>query len=161
MPLLKRRQYTRSDDRGRPVVLRAYNEVPPALKLTAEELEIARAWHKNHRFPWRETWLFLLGLALAICILFLPHLNGLQVAPIWDWVSALIAIVIVIAIAPILTAALLRHASNGVLAARRCPSCYHHLRLLPVEADGCTVCPGCGAAWRLAERKPEAGGKEG
>ncbi|MDY7110249.1 MAG: hypothetical protein SYC29_16595 [Planctomycetota bacterium] len=153
---LKRRQYTRRDDRGRAVVLCPYNEVPAALKLTGEELEAARAWHKRHRFPWREIWLFLVGLAAAIIILFLPHVNGVRLAPIWDWACAVIAIVIVIAMSPILTAALLRHTSNGVLAARRCPSCYHHLRLLPTEPDACTICPGCGAAWRLAEHRPDA-----
>jgi hypothetical protein len=157
---LKRRSHTRLDDRGKTVVLCPYNEVPPALKLTNEEIEAARVWHKNHRFPWRETWRFLVGLAAAIFILFLPHVNGVQMAPVWDWGCAAIAILIVIAIAPMLTTALLRHASNGVLAARRCPSCYHHLRLLPVEPDGCTICPGCGAAWRLAERTPHPGDHE-
>jgi hypothetical protein len=31
----------------------------------------------------------------------------------------------------------------------RCPSCAYKLTSLPVEADGCTVCSECGAAWRL------------
>lgn len=153
MPLLKRRQYARLDDRGQEVVLCPYDEVPQAMKLTVKEIDAARAWHRNHRFPWREIWLFLLGLAAAIMILFLPHISGVQLAPVWDWVCAAIAIGMVVASSPILTASLLRHASNGVLAAGRCPSCYYHLSLLQTEDDGCTVCPGCGAAWRLAERK--------
>jgi hypothetical protein len=159
MPLVKRRQYTRPDDRGQDVVLCPYNEVPPPLRLTEKEVEAARAWHRHHRFPWPEIWLFLLGLAAALGIMFLPHVGGVQLAAIWDWVCAAIAIGLVIALSPILTASLLRHASNGVLAAGRCPSCYYHLSLLETEADGCTVCPGCGAAWRLAERR--AGGEAG
>jgi hypothetical protein len=39
-------------------------------------------------------------------------------------------------------AAMLKH--------RHCPHCGYDLRLLPVEpADGATVCPECGTAWRL------------
>jgi len=30
-----------------------------------------------------------------------------------------------------------------------CPACGHSLRGLAPEADGCVVCPECGAAWRL------------
>jgi len=156
MRLFKRRQYTRLDDRGREVVLCPYNEVAPSLKLTKEQIEAARAWHTDHHFPWWEIRLFLLGLAAAVIVLFLPHINLAPLAPVWDWVCAAIAIGMVIALSPILTGALLRHTSGGVLAAGRCPCCYYHLSLLPSEDDGCTVCPGCGAAWRLAQRRERA-----
>lgn len=37
-----------------------------------------------------------------------------------------------------------------MLAHRRCPHCGYDLRLLPVDpADGATVCPECGCAWKL------------
>ena len=43
-----------------------------------------------------------------------------------------------------IAAAMLKH--------RRCPHCGYDLRLLPVApADGTTVCPECGCAWKLAE----------
>ncbi|HLP82761.1 MAG TPA: zinc ribbon domain-containing protein [Phycisphaerales bacterium] len=32
---------------------------------------------------------------------------------------------------------------------RRCPSCDFSLMEITAEADGCTVCPECGAAWRI------------
>ncbi len=32
---------------------------------------------------------------------------------------------------------------------RQCPACDYNLRSLPMEHDGCTVCPECGAAWRM------------
>jgi hypothetical protein len=33
---------------------------------------------------------------------------------------------------------------------RRCPKCGYDLRLLPADpADGATVCPECGCAWRI------------
>ena len=36
-----------------------------------------------------------------------------------------------------------------MLAAPMCPACHHLLTGVPAQADGCTVCPECGAAWRL------------
>lgn len=37
-----------------------------------------------------------------------------------------------------------------------CGSCAHELRGLPSHEDGCTLCPECGAAWRLDPAKPPA-----
>jgi hypothetical protein len=34
-------------------------------------------------------------------------------------------------------------------AAEYCPACGHNLRGVSTESDGCTVCPECGAAWRV------------
>ncbi len=36
-------------------------------------------------------------------------------------------------------------------ALRACASCGYSLQRLSPEPDGCTVCPECGAAWRLAQ----------
>lgn len=33
----------------------------------------------------------------------------------------------------------------------RCPACQYSLASLEPATDGCTVCPECGAAWRLAK----------
>ena len=39
---------------------------------------------------------------------------------------------------------------NIILKHSRCPHCGYDLRMLPVDpADGATVCPECGCAWRL------------
>ena len=35
-------------------------------------------------------------------------------------------------------------------------ACGHDLKGTPVAEDGCTVCPECGAAWRMPERAPSA-----
>jgi hypothetical protein len=37
---------------------------------------------------------------------------------------------------------------------RRCPSCGYSLGDLAAQPDGCTVCPECGAAWRLGAAPP-------
>jgi ssDNA-binding Zn-finger/Zn-ribbon topoisomerase 1 len=34
----------------------------------------------------------------------------------------------------------------------RCPKCVFNLARLPAEQDGCTVCPECGAAWKLPQQ---------
>lgn len=39
---------------------------------------------------------------------------------------------------------------DTILAEGYCVSCGYELAGLPVEADGCTVCPECRAAWRIA-----------
>lgn len=36
-----------------------------------------------------------------------------------------------------------------------CPSCEYEIVGLPVERDGCVVCPECGGAWRV-EAEPSA-----
>ncbi len=40
----------------------------------------------------------------------------------------------------------------------RCPHCGYDMRLLPTDpADGATVCPECGCAWRLADKTVASG----
>ncbi len=36
------------------------------------------------------------------------------------------------------------------MAINRCTACLYDLSAAPTEDDGCTVCPECGAAWRLS-----------
>lgn len=43
----------------------------------------------------------------------------------------------------------LRRARSAMLRHRRCPGCLQSLQGLGTDADGCTCCPECGAAWRL------------
>ncbi len=43
------------------------------------------------------------------------------------------------------------HAIRRTLLSRLCPACEFSLRDLQSHADGCTVCPECGAAWRIPE----------
>ena len=35
-----------------------------------------------------------------------------------------------------------------------CAACHYGLEAIPVEDDGCVVCPECGAAWRREEEPP-------
>ena len=38
---------------------------------------------------------------------------------------------------------------KGVLLVRHCATCGYSLASVPPEPDGCTICPECGAAWKL------------
>lgn len=40
----------------------------------------------------------------------------------------------------------IQQAATGV---GKCATCLYHLEAIPAEADGCTVCPECGSAWKL------------
>lgn len=51
---------------------------------------------------------------------------------------------------------------RGMISLGCCPVCTYNLSGLESETDGCTVCPECGAAWRLpddlaSERSPFSG----
>ena len=39
------------------------------------------------------------------------------------------------------------HARDAMLGFGLCPHCAHGIGRIPPEADGCVVCPECGAAW--------------
>jgi hypothetical protein len=57
-----------------------------------------------------------------------------------------------------------RHQQIGgvMLRHQRCPHCGYDLRLLPTDpADGLTVCPECGCAWRLDQTGHGEGGSDG
>jgi hypothetical protein len=50
------------------------------------------------------------------------------------------------------------HIAAAMLRHLRCPHCGYNLRLLPPDsADGATVCPECGCAWKLDDRRQRAG----
>ena len=42
-------------------------------------------------------------------------------------------------------------ARDAMFSFGRCPSCAYELRAAPIQDDGCSVCPECGAAWRLTK----------
>lgn len=44
----------------------------------------------------------------------------------------------------------LRGAARAFASTGICPSCFTDLSIAPPEPDGCTACPMCGAAWRVA-----------
>jgi len=97
----------------------------------------------------------LLLYALAVAVFFSPMLVvSFEVfASVWIVVYSITSLFLMVFIARVG----IRIASQETLAVRartmrhgsQCPQCWYDLVGLEPEADGCTVCPECGTAWRL------------
>jgi|GEM_PF-1976049 len=72
-----------------------------------------------------------------------------------DWVVALLAGLIICPLFPVLLRERRREAKErlrvGYLRACQCPCCDYDLTGQVADADGCRVCPECGAAWKVAK----------
>lgn len=138
---------TRLDDRGTEIGVHEREERPDRPALTPEQSERIWIWLRRRRSPWRFVVPSLIILAMAVCTLGVSlFMVPLSEAVRWAIVLGLALFVamcqrsLTVAAAP---------GSYALLAIGRCPSCDYDLAHLPPEADGCTVCPECGAAWRL------------
>lgn len=49
-----------------------------------------------------------------------------------------------------------RRAVRAVCLSGYCPKCGYCIQGLPVQSDGLTICPECGAAWRVGETEIES-----
>lgn len=80
----------------------------------------------------------------------------------WLWAPFFVWMLIKLALYGILKARMRAGGSENALVRamlkeRHCPSCAYLLKGLPADpADGCTVCPECGGAWRLPGRETGA-----
>lgn len=144
----------RVDHRGRPMNCALYRPPKRAKSEYAERCSTASREILN---PVRAKGLLLMCALTAAAIvlvgrmayIFAENLTG----PLWPVLAYLPPI------AFLLLAALLFHRGDSLvrrsaieectLAKGLCPSCWELLAGLPAEADGCTLCPECGAAWRL------------
>ncbi len=126
-----------------------------------------RGWDRKKDFKkarWRATpawakWMF----GLAAGALILSILTGGVLATIAhvfemsfaDWVGDLVvtavggSLVAMIGAGGVTVAVEDRAAIRAILSMRVCLKCFYDLRGTPARADGCTVCPECGATWRL------------
>ena len=127
------------DDRGQPVrdaSLIEWNEIEPAWRDIGPEgrrrilisAAIALACAGTAAYLWWFT-----GRRIALILLLL----SLAVVPVF-WGS--------------ITAGL--RWSKGIAEVKRrslCPACHYDIAGCAAQADGCTVCPECGAAWRVGK----------
>jgi hypothetical protein len=130
--------------------------------LDADQRRIVLQWRRERRIAAGRpatTGRFLLIL-LGICLLTgVVTLGGSAFVWLFIWepnaripligtgLSGLVAIVMVIA-------RLSRPESARQAGRSVCPICIYPLASIPVEADGCSVCPECGAAWRVNATSP-------
>jgi hypothetical protein len=75
--------------------------------------------------------------------------------PDFPALALMLLVIVVIGVVPAILYGLIfkrkvaRAAAAALLREGFCPSCAYHLRSLAPDPDGCTVCPECGAGWRL------------
>ncbi len=97
----------------------------------------------------------LLSLWLAPLVLW-----AFDTPPVLEWSICGVWLVFAMVIfTRLMKVSLIRWQSRGLVAIGRCPSCGYDLLNLPVADDGCSVCPECGAAWRVGsdDQSPDAG----
>jgi len=144
--------YTIEDDRGKPVPLCDFtkaglrNARPTRTPHDAEIMIAARRW-----FP--------VLAALFILLYLVPSaLNMILVSTSSPGLGSIKPTLVLILLGYIIFAtrpkrkkrtAFDEDARRSLIRATACPSCGYSLRDVTPEADGCTVCPECGAAWRL------------
>ncbi len=143
-----------ADDRGRPIKLR-FRGVPIFARVKGHGIE------RRHRF-YEVAWIspgiivaaFILGILLFVARFTLLR-NHLPAAIAAQFVGTLLLLWGPLGLISIVIAA---RATSGmcerVFARRdeqnRCRACTFSLAGLAAEPDGCTVCPECGAAWKLS-----------
>jgi len=142
------------DHRGRPAELREWAELPTRFTLSTELRDRFRRWTRTHHPP---AWL---AVVLALPFLLLLEIGVLWYLriplPVWaQWGLVGLPALVLFTLAPRTVKVItLRWQCAFLINVGRCPSCGYELRALPPADDGCTVCPECGAAWRLPEEHP-------
>jgi predicted RNA-binding Zn-ribbon protein involved in translation (DUF1610 family) len=125
------------DQRGRKVELRERRKMPTPFRFDRKR---QRRWFKAHPPPWWG-WLLICGLgAVGWVALRIPSQYsalGYAVIPLFMLSSRWLKV------------AGLRMRAPFYISLGRCASCGYDLSHHHPESDGCTVCPECGAAWRL------------
>lgn len=146
-----------ADDRGRRVTLfsargqpRARFDADPGLREIVERLAASASLSLNERVSLHQVLIFvpfiIAPVAIAILNSFIPGL------PPWVGTIFLAAgLVVLMPIAMAIGSARIANRTRATfLREGRCPSCAYTLAGLPAEADGCTACPECSAAWMAA-----------
>ena len=169
-PTKPRRTGRFKDARGKPAsLLDPYllhklgrHDVIPAEPLAEIARGIGSGWAKAGRLIFSVIW------PVVLVCLVIAHVDkwggGFAVHPreLRLWIVLLVIFVVNVALVWFLSrAGRLTRACSVMLKHLRCPHCGYDLRLLPADpADGATVCPECGCAWKLDNTgavQPEAG----
>lgn len=136
------------DARGIAIELRDLKKMPSGDQITRQW----RANAKNRPVVSRRTNKILVfwwvGLICAFGVVALMIL-GVKF-PTWaNSVFILIVLPLTILLTRIFIVICMRWQCAWIVANGRCGSCGYDLAKLPIAEDGCTICPECGAAWKL------------
>lgn len=146
------------DNRGREVPLWRGRgnkaDIPPALRLVVSH---AHAGSKRFAISYAAGAFSGAAVLAAIALIVDARIFG-------EWRILVILSVMIVGLGAVLTyggsigrAGREEVAREGMLLIGRCPSCTYSLAGCAVEADECTVCPECGAAWRIANKSEQRG----
>ncbi len=136
------------DARGNEIELRDIKKMPSGDEITKRMLACGR---KRVRFVapsgWRPWFLLLWSFAVTAYLSLLFF--GVSL-PSWSgWMITCIIVLGGILSTRVCRTVGLEIQASSLLAIDRCASCGYQLGKLPVEVDSCTICPECGAAWKL------------
>jgi len=157
------------DDRGRTLTLLRNDILKSMGDEVPDELErrVRRMMLRGYfgRLRWRLVALVAILILLVMSLLWINPfvVRAIGVARISGWAGLIMPVVCGAGIWLIVTAALqyerfaARRRGLRLLAREgHCLRCLYSLRGIPPQKDGCTVCPECGAAWRLAPETEKA-----
>ncbi len=138
------------DVRGKEIRIRETWNMPTRFKFTREQDVAYKKWLRMQPVLWTVL-LWVVPWFIPLLILVLQMSTEIVPEPVFLWSLLLSCLVAVEFSVYSVRGALLREKSRFYPVIRRCASCGYDLSGLKAEEDGCTVCPECGAAWRLDE----------
>lgn len=143
-----------TDDRGNAVELRDFKKMPSGKQITKQEMDEARKQAINPDLNGLLLW-FLPGMLILVgCIATLSFLG--VVIPSWlNWLIYVVTFPLGFLSLRFFKVSILKWQAGCLVAINRCASCGYNLQKLPTADDGCTICPECGAAWKLQRGIPQ------
>ena len=145
---MKRRAF--HDHRGREVPLCDETALPPGTDARIRQVVWMAARSRPHRLAVRLAVMTLCIVGSRLVFLYLRGSSS-RLEMLGSAVTVLVVIGLLVAYARMTGGFADRRAAKLCLSRRLCPSCGYTLDGLTPEADGCRVCPECGAAWKVAE----------
>lgn len=137
-----------TDDRGISVELREIKKMPLENQITKQELnEGMKLANKSELAGWP---LLLICWAPLLIFAYLTLYFLGVVIPSWiNWIIFVVTVPLGFLSLRFFKVAVLKWQAGGLVVVNRCASCGYSLKELPPAEDGCTICPECGAAWKL------------
>lgn len=143
-----------NDDRGNEVEFREIKKMPSGDQITKQDL--TEAIKRTKKFD-------LSGVTIVLCATFLIGLGSWAFfyftkidLPLWaDWLVSIFYTLMAFLVMRFIKVKFLIAYAKILLTINRCASCGYSLKELPLADDGCTICPECGAAWKLQPGIPQ------